>query len=102
MVTNTPQHISVPNTHIISLCFTQGYFPDTLTIGKVLTIFKSGDKGQGDNYTPVCVLASLGKRLEKAKAKRLTDFLHSFSLPSNNQFSFHKKIIDTDSNTKTH
>lgn len=40
----TAQYISVPLTHIINLCFRQGYFPKKMKIAKVKPIFKVGEK----------------------------------------------------------
>ncbi len=65
MLKLTAEYISIPLTHIINLCFRQGYFPDKLKIAKVIPVFKSGDKGDVNKYRPISVLPSLSKILEK-------------------------------------
>ncbi len=69
MLKLTAEYISTPLTHIINLCFRQGYFPDKRKIAKVIPVFKSGGKGDVNNYRPISVLPSLSKIFEKAIAE---------------------------------
>ena len=54
-----------PITHIINLSISQGIFPDSMKIAKVVPIFKQGSRSSCDNYRPVSILPTLSKIFEK-------------------------------------
>ena len=52
-------------THIINLSLEKGVFPHTLTIAKVLPLFKTGDVEDFYNYRPISLLTCFSKIFEK-------------------------------------
>ena len=50
-----------PLTDIINLSITQGVFPDSLKVAKVISIFKQGSRLLPNNYRPISVLPTLSK-----------------------------------------
>jgi len=57
--------IAEPLAAVINNSLNSGIFPDSLKIAKVTPIFKSGDKSDFQNYTPISVLPSISKVFEK-------------------------------------
>jgi len=49
--------------------------PDTLKLGKVVPVFKKGDRSLLTNYRPIRLLSIFDRLLEKSMYKRLYDFL---------------------------
>jgi len=49
--------------------------PDTLKLGKVVPVFKKGDRSLLTNYRPIRLLSTFDRLLEKSMYKRLYDFL---------------------------
>jgi hypothetical protein len=54
-----------PLTHVLNLSITQGFFPDSMKIAKVIPLYKNGDPMSISNYRPVSVLPLLSKVLER-------------------------------------
>ena len=48
-----------PLTLIINQTLTSGIFPDTLNIGKIIPLFKKGDKTLLENYRPIYILPAI-------------------------------------------
>ena len=69
----------------------EGIFPRTMKIAKVIPIHKEGKKGSPCNYRPISILGSLSKIFEKVIQKGLIQYLEKFSLLTKNQFGFRKK-----------
>ena len=76
---------------LINHSFERGYFPKELKIAKVCPIFKSGCKSVISNYRPISVLPSISKIFEKIFQIRLTNYLTSKNILSNNQFGFRER-----------
>jgi hypothetical protein len=53
--------VAEPIAAIVNSSINTGIFPDALKIAKVCPIFKSGDKGDFQNYRPISVLSSFSK-----------------------------------------
>ena len=57
--------ISTPLAHIINLSLRTGIFPKKLKFAKVIPLFKSGDRGEVNNYRPISILPAFNKIFEK-------------------------------------
>ena len=75
----------------LTKCFSEGIFPQSLIVAKVVPIFKDGHKTLPSNYRPISILGNLSKIYEKVIHKRLMSYLEKFSLLSENQYGFRKK-----------
>lgn len=49
---------------IINKLFSAGVFPSCLKVGKIVPVFKKGDKTSVQNYRPICILPFFGKVIE--------------------------------------
>lgn len=78
-------------TKCINKCLADGYFPDTLKLGKVSPIYKSGAKHDPSNYRPISVLPTISKIFEKVIHNRLVGFLKSIDHLSQHQYGFRTK-----------
>jgi len=79
-----------PLYHVIYKSLETGIVPSQLKIAKVVPIFKGGDNLLPDNYRPISLLPNFSKILEKVVSNRLTNFLETHNLISQNQFGFRK------------
>jgi len=80
--------IAKPLTHLINLSLTQGTFPDSLTIAKVVPVFKQGSRMLCTNYRPISVLPSLSKIFEKCMFNTLMFFISFHDVFAPNQYGF--------------
>ena len=83
-------HIAEPIAKLINCSIRSGIFPDTLKIAKVCPVFKSGEKDRFENYRPISVLPSFSKVFEKIVHIRLSNYLESCNILSDNQYGFRK------------
>lgn len=74
--------------HIINLVFRTGVFPLELKQGKVIPIFKKGDKENLANYRPITILPFFSKVIEKLIVNRIMNYLLKFKLLAHQQFGF--------------
>uniref|UniRef100_A0A672HHM4 Reverse transcriptase domain-containing protein n=1 Tax=Salarias fasciatus TaxID=181472 RepID=A0A672HHM4_SALFA len=82
--------ISKPLTYLCNLSFKSGTFPNSMKIAKVIPLYKSGDKHQFTNYTPVALLSQFSKIFEKLFDNRLEKCIDKHSLLTNSQYGFRK------------
>lgn len=61
-----------------------------MQIGKVLSLFKKGDRTDISNYRPISILPLFSKCLEKLIFRRLSTFLESKNLITQCQFAFRR------------
>ena len=80
--------ISSVITHICNLSLSTGVYPESLMVGKVTCIYKSGDPSLFSNYRPISVLCAFSKILEKLVTLRLVNHFDSHDLFTNSQFGF--------------
>lgn len=73
---------------IVNLIFRTGVFPRELKRGKIIPVFKKGDRSLLPNYRPICILPFFSKVIEKLIEIRLTNYLNKFSILSPCQFGF--------------
>jgi hypothetical protein len=78
-------------THVLNLSLTQGLFPDTMKIARVIPLFKSGDSLQISNYRPVSILPVFSKLLERLMYNRLLNFINRHNILYKYQFGFRAK-----------
>lgn len=77
--------------NILNCCISQGIFPDSLKIGKVVPVFKKGAMDEIGNYRPVCILPVISKILETALKSRMVEYLESNCLIRDCQYGFRNK-----------
>lgn len=88
--------LSSPISLIFNSVILYGHYPDVLKIACVTALFKAGDKLDPNNYRPISSLPLLNKIFEKLLHKRLTSFLESNDIFTNNQFGFRKNMSTND------
>ena len=84
--------LSKPLTYLINLSLTNGVFPDSLKIAKVLPIFKGNnlDINSLNNYRPISVLPILSKIFERAVYNQIYDYFTSNNLLYISQYGFRR------------
>ena len=82
--------IAPPLMHIFNLSLSNGVYPNSFKIAKVIPIFKKDNPSQTSNYHPISLLPCISKNLEKIVYKRLYYFLTCNKLLIPNQFGFRK------------
>ena len=76
---------------LIDFMFTNGVFPDSLKIAKVVPIYKSGSKLQVQNYRPIALLSLFSKVIEKLLKVRILSFLNRYNVLYARQSGFRSK-----------
>ena len=76
--------------HIFNSSLATGTFPDKWKIGKIIPLFKGGDRESVNNYRPVSLLPLPGKMLEKIVHSRIIKFWEENKFLSSNQGGFRK------------
>lgn len=77
-------------TSLINKTLQEGKFPDSLKMGVVNPVHKSGSKTNIANYRPITVLPIISKILEYVILRRLDDHLLNNQIISNTQFGYTK------------
>ena len=85
---NVISNIKIPLTDVCNKSFISGTFPDEMKIGKVVPIFKAGEKNNFSNYRPISILPQFSKVLEKLFCNRLDNFLDKCNILNENQYGF--------------
>ena len=86
------EYISYPLSKIINASFSSGIFPQKLKLSRIVPVFKQGDKYNPSNYRPISSLPYISKIYERCMTNRLISFFNKFSLFSNSQFGFRKRL----------
>ena len=89
-VIKTLRHKLVPIlTHLISIIFATGVFPDIFKRAVVTPIHKAGSRSMVDNFRPISVLPVVSKIVEKALHRRLLIYMNRhLNLLYDHQFGF--------------
>ena len=88
--------LSFPISFIFNKVIMYGQYPSALKIACVTALFKAGDKVDPNNYRPISSLPLLNKIFEKLLHKRLTSFLETHDVFTNNQYGFRKNMSTFD------
>lgn len=80
--------ISSPLTHLVNLSFCNGLFPEHIKTGKVIPIYKKGDRQNVTNYRPVTIPSVFSKIFEYCYLHRLNTFLQDNEIISKKQHGF--------------
>lgn len=80
--------ITKPLNYILNLTLETGVFPDALKTAVVIPVFKKGDTYDLTNYRPISLLPSFSKVFEIIIYNRITNFIHQYSLLSEEQHGF--------------
>nr|CAI5862439.1 unnamed protein product [Callosobruchus analis] len=82
-------HIIIdPITHLVNLSFTNGTFPDSLKVGKLIPTHKKGDIQCVENYRPIVMPSAFSKTFEYAFLHRLSGYIQKNNVISQNQHGF--------------
>ena len=81
--------LTKPLTFIIDFSLETGVVPSEWQVAKVIPLYKSGSLAEIDNYSPISILPTLSKILEKIVYKQLMAHLKRHSLLFEYQFGFH-------------
>jgi hypothetical protein len=77
-------------TSLINKTLEDGKFPDSLKMGVVNPVHKSGTKTNMANYRPITILPIISKILEYVMLRRLEDHLFNNKIINNTQFGYTK------------
>lgn len=88
--------LSVVFSNCINSCISEGYFPDTLKVAKIIPILKKGDPRIMSNYRPISILNFFSKIFEKVIHSRLSNYLAHHNILSCEQFGFRKNLSTLD------
>lgn len=80
---------------IINKAFSDGKFPDCLSVGSVLLLHKSDDTASPFNYRPISILPTISKVFERSLFNRLI-FLSKHAIISDYQFGFRRNRSEQD------
>ena len=82
--------VSRPLSIIINQSLCTGIFPDKLTIGKVIPLFKKDDNKSIGNYRAISLLSSISKIFERVAFNQLYHYLTSNGKLYESQYGFRK------------
>lgn len=82
--------IVVPLTKLINLGIRNSVYPSAFKISKVVPVFKGGNSEEESNYRPISLIVTFSKVFEKLLKNKITHYLESNFLLSQNQFGFRK------------
>ena len=90
--TDSADAISTSLTFLFNRSLSSAVFPSIWKMGKVVPIFKSGDRTNASNYIPITILPVLSKIIEKAVHMQLYTFLKENKLLAREQFGFRPNL----------
>ena len=76
----------------INFCFTNGVFPETCAIAKIVSIFKKGERENSSNYRLISILTCFSKILEQIIHKRLISFIIKHGIIQHTQYGFQRSV----------
>ena len=80
--------ISSPLARIFNQCIPKNIFPDDFEVGRVAPIFKSGNKEDLNNYTPMSVLPTVAQIFEKLPYDQLYKYFTDNEILGKTQWGF--------------
>ena len=81
--------------HLANEVMTSGKYPDKLKIGKVVPIYKKGNRLDPTNYRPINLLSTINKLIEKVLYKRFYEYFEKFGMIYKYQFGFRHSYSTT-------
>lgn len=75
---------------VITSCFDEGIFPDSLKLGRVIPLYKKGEHSELSNYRPICILPTISKILESILKHQIIAYFEENCLFAPQQFGFRK------------
>ena len=85
---------------LINKSLSEGIFPSSLKLAKVLPLHKNGSKDDVNNYRPISLLVVWSKIFERVVFNRFFNYLEEHSYINENQFGFRKKHSTIDAVAK--
>ena len=76
--------------HLYNLGITSGLYPDLLKIGRVVPVFKAGEKTKVNNYRPITILTTINKIFEIQAHSSMMSFIEKHNIISDLQYGFMK------------
>ena len=75
---------------LYNLGIANGLYPDPLKVGRVVPVFKAGEKTKVNNYRPISILTTINKIFEILTYKRMMVFAERHKILSHLQYGFMK------------
>ena len=72
------------------------YFPYQWAVGKIIPVFKKGDRNDANNYRGITIISCLAKLFTKIMNDRLTKWVDSQKILTDSQYGFRKGRSTTD------
>ena len=72
----------------INQALTNGVFPDTLKIAKIIPLFKKGDRTLLDNYRPISILPAISNIFERILFNQIHNHFSMHDLYFSSQYGF--------------
>lgn len=88
--------IMEPLLHIVQSSFSDGVYPKTLKISKVIPLYKKGEATDVQNFRPVANISVFAKIIEFIMDKKVREYFYKFNLFSESQFGFLKGLSTSD------
>jgi len=85
------ESVATPLSHIVNLCFANGYFPGQLKFSTVTPVHKTGNKDTPGNYRPISVLSPISKIIERCISQRILSYISMHDILGSNQYGFRTK-----------
>jgi len=85
-------YISSPLNYICNRALFTGVFPDRLKYAIIRPLFKKGNKDDINNYSPISILTSFSKILEKVMQARLLKHLTDNNILAKEQYGFRTNL----------
>ena len=80
--------IAVPLVHIVNLSMCTGSVPNKMKIGRIVPVYKIGDRHLFSNHRPITLLPCFSKILEKILYNRIANHINKNTLLTNAQYGF--------------
>ena len=90
LVKDASEFIALPLTLVYNASLVTGVFPDIWKVARVTPIFKSGARGDMNNYRPISVLSIFARIMEKTVHDQLIDYFKEKKMLKKNQHAFRK------------
>ena len=90
LVKDASEFIALPLTLVYNASLVTGVFPDIWKVARVTPIFKSGARGDMNNYRPISVLSIFARIMEKIVHDQLIDYFKEKKMLKKNQHAFCK------------